>query len=393
MDGQECPSFNVIWWELVMYGAEEFEGGVFNEQIEGGRASATIEITASGVKALTSTGQEFSIRYRDCVLDMGGATGRMVFVRTLDRKLTIFCEDRRFPTALQLDAGTELAEQLASVRGLRRSEGLRWQMWLFILAVLSVLCLVGGYYGLLAAAKASIRAVPVSVDEKIGKLALDSMDLEGTPVKDKVIVDAVKEMVARLEPHSELKGLTFEVRVMDSPEVNAFCLPGGKIVVYTGLLRKAKTAEQVAGVLSHEMSHAIKRHGLQSITESLGVIVAVELLIGDMGGLIALGAELGKSAALTSYSRESETEADQVGVRMLHAAAIDPLELAGFFEMLRDEGDDTPAAIAWLSTHPQHAVRIAAIRGELANLGAQQYRPLAIDWDEVQEHLKRLDGE
>jgi len=376
-----------------MYGAEEFEGGVFSEEIEGGRASAVIELTASGVKAVTSTEQVFSIRYHDCVLDVGGATGRMVFVRTADRKLTIFCEDRRFPTALQLDAGTELAEQLASIRSQRLGEGIRWRAWLFAMAVISGLCLVGGYYGLLALAKASITAVPVSVDEKIGKLALESMDLEGTVVKDKVIVDAVKEMVARMEPHAELKGLTFEVRVLDSPEVNAFCLPGGKIVVYTGLLRKAKTAEQVAGVLSHEMSHAIKRHGLRRVTESLGIVVAVELLIGDMGGLVALGAELGKSAALTSYSREAETEADQVGVRMLHAAAIDPLELAGFFEMLKDEGNQTPAAIAWLSTHPQHAERVATIRGELAKLNEQQYRPLAIDWDDVQQHLTQLNGE
>ncbi len=376
-----------------MYGAEEFEGGVFSEQIDGGRASATIEVTASGVKAVTSTGQEFSIRYRDCVLDMGGATGRMVFVRTPDRKLTIFCEDRRFPTALQLDAGTELAEQLAAVRGLRRSEGFRWRMWLYGTAVVFVLCLVGGYYGLLALARASIAAVPISVDEKIGKLALDEMDLKGTVVQDKVVVDAVKEIIARLEPHAELKGLHFEVRVMDAPEINAFCLPGGKIVVYTGLLRKARTAEQVAGVLSHEMAHAIKRHGLQRVTQSLGIVVAFEMLIGDVGGLVALGAELGKSAALTSYSREHEIEADITGVEMLHAGAVDPLELAGFFEMLRDEGQDVPDAIAWLSTHPQHEVRIATIRGALAKLGAQQYRPLAIDWDDVQQHLKQLHGE
>lgn len=376
-----------------MYGAEEFEGGVFSEEIEGGRASAVIELTASGVKAVTSTGQQFSVSYRDCILDMGGATGRMVFVRTPDRKLTIFCEDRRFPAALQLDAGTELAEQLASIRGLRRMEGLHWQFWLIVLAVLCIGGVIGGYYGVLAAAKASIRAIPVSVDEKIGKLAMESIDLEGTPVKDKVILDSVKEMVARLEPHSELKGLKFEVRVVDSPEVNAFCLPGGKMVVYTGLLRKAKSPEQVAGVMSHEMAHAIKRHGLQRITESLGIIVAIELMVGDVGGLVAMGVELGKSAALTSYSRESETEADLVGVRMLHAAAVDPLELAGFFEMLKEEGKDIPDAIAWLSTHPQHEVRVATIRDELAKLGPQQYRPLDIDWDKVQEHLNQLDAE
>ncbi len=373
-----------------MYGPSEFEGGVFSDEIDGGRASATIELSTSGMVALTSTGQRFGILYRDCQLDIGGASGRMVFCRTPDRKLTIFCEDRRFPAALDMESGGELAEQLSSVRGQRLSEGIRWQMWLLGMAIVSVLCLIGGYYALIAVAKASIVAVPVSVDTKIGKLALESLELEGTRVTDKVVVDAVQEMVSRLEPHSELKGLTFEVRVMDSPEVNAFCLPGGKMVVYTGLLKKAKTAEQVAGVLSHEMAHAIKRHGLQRITESLGIVVAIELMIGDMGGLVAIGVELGKSAALTSYSRELETEADIVGVQLLHAAAIDPLELAGFFEMLKDEGDDLPAAMRWLSTHPEHEARIATVRGALAKLGAQQYRPLAIDWDDVQQHLNPL---
>ena len=373
-----------------MYGPSEFEGGVFSDEIEGGRASATIELSTSGMVALTSTGQRFGILYRDCQLDIGGATGRMVFCRTPDRKLTIFCEDRRFPAALDMESGGELAEQLSAVRGQRLTEGIRWRMWLLGMAIVSVLCLIGGYYALIAIAKASIVAVPVSVDTKIGKLALESLELEGTRVTDKVIVDAVQEMVSRLEPHSELKGLTFEVRVMDSPEVNAFCLPGGKMVVYTGLLKKAKTAEQVAGVLSHEMAHAIKRHGLQRITESLGIVVAIELMIGDVGGLVAIGVELGKSAALTSYSRELETEADIVGVQLLHAAAIDPLELAGFFEMLKDEGNDLPAAMRWLSTHPEHEARIATVRGALAKLGAQEYRPLAIDWDDVQQHLQQL---
>lgn len=373
-----------------MYGAEEFAGGVFHESIEGGRASATIVLTASGVKALTSTEQAFEIRYSECVLDMGGASGRMVFVRTQDRKLTIFCEDRRFPRALELDASLELAEQLASVRGFRRSEGFRWRMWLFIGTVVGAICLVGGYYGLLQVAKASIGAVPISVDEQIGKAAFESRTVEGPQVTDPIIVDAVKEMVARLQPHAELKGLSFEVHVVDSREVNAYCLPGGKIVVFTGLLKKAESAEQVAGVLSHEMSHAINRHGLRRVMESLGIVVAVEILVGDVGGLVALGAELGKSAALTSYSREAETEADVTGVRMLHAAAIDPLELASFFEMLKKEGPDFPTAIKWLSTHPQHDERIATIRGELAKLPPQQYRELDIDWEHVQQRLKEI---
>lgn len=373
-----------------MYGAEQFDGGVFHESISGGRASAVIELTASGVRASTSTDQHFEIRYADCHLDVGGASGRMVFLRTADRKLTIFCEDRQFPKALELDAGPELAAQFAAVRGTRWFEGFRWRMWLFVGTAVCLVVLVGGYYGLLWTAKSSIDAVPLSVDHQIGKLAFDAKDLDGPIVTDPVIVDAVKEMVTRLEPHAELKGLTFDVHVVSSSDVNAYCLPGGKIVVFTGLLRKSKSPEQVAGVLSHEMSHAIKRHGLRHVMESIGIVTAVEMLIGDAGGLTALGGELGKSAALTSYSREAETEADVTGVRMLHAAAIDPLELAGFFEMLKDEQPGAAGVVKWLSTHPQHDERIAVIRGELAKLPQQQYRALDIDWEKVQQRLNEI---
>ncbi len=370
-----------------MHGVSEFEGGVFSSSIEGGRASAAIELTSSGIKAQASDGQEFFINYSECQLDIGGASGRMVFCRTQDRSLTIFCEDRRFPAALEIDSGGELASQISSVRGERRLEGFRWRIWLLAFGVATVIGLIGSYYFLLWAAKASVGAIPISVDEKLGKMAIEAVDLEGQPFNDPVVVDAVKEIVKRLEPHSELKGLKFEVRVRDASTVNAFCLPGGQIVVYTGLLKKAKNAEQVAGVLSHEMSHAIKRHGLQRVAESLGVVAAFELFIGDVGGLIALGVELAQSAALTSYSREAETEADIVGVKMLHAAAIDPLELAAFFEMLKREDGGLPDAIAWLSTHPQHDVRIAVIRDQLEKLGPQQYRAIEVDWEEVQNKL------
>ncbi|MBS0202186.1 MAG: M48 family metallopeptidase [Planctomycetes bacterium] len=376
-----------------MYGAEEFAGGVFHQSIEGGRATATIELTASGVKAVTSTGQTFEIRYQDCALDVGGASGRMVFLRTMDRRLTIFCEDRRFPKALEMDAGPEFAEQLATVQKSRWREGFQWRMWLAVGTAVCLLCLVGGYYALLWTAKSSIGAIPVSADIQIGKAAFDARTLEGPQVTDRVVVDAVKAMVARLEPHAELKGLTFDVYVVNSSDINAYCLPGGKIVVFTGLLKTAQSAEQVTGVLSHEMSHAIKRHGLRHVMESMGIVVAVELLVGDVGGLVSLAADLGKSAALTSYSRDAETEADVTGVKMLHAAAIDPLELAGFFELLKQQQPEFTAAIQWLSTHPQHDERIATVRGEVAKLPPQEYRGMEIDWEKLQQRLQEIGAE
>ncbi len=370
-----------------MIDKSEFEGGVFSEQISNGRASATITVDPSGVTAITSAGQRFSLRYEDMQLDLGGASGRMVFCRTKDRKLTIFCEDKQFPSMLELESGSALRGQLTEVFQRRKAENRSMRSSAILFLIICAALLVGSYYGLMAMARHSVKLFPVSVDEKIGKLAFEQMDLEGPQINDPVIVNACQKIVDRLTPHSELKGLKFELKVVDSPMVNAFCLPGGKMVVYTGLLKKAQNPEQVAGVLSHEMAHAIKRHGLERIAQSLGVIVAIEVLIGDVGGLVALGAELGKNAALTSYGRDQEIEADVTGVKMLHAAAIDPLELANFFELMKKDGLDVPDAIAWIASHPQHDIRIATIRGEVATLGPQKYEPIEVNWDEVHAKL------
>jgi predicted Zn-dependent protease len=370
-----------------MMDKSEFEGGVFSDKIPNGRASATIVVNPSGVEATTNDGQRFALRYEDMQLDLGGASGRMVFCRTKDRKLTIFCEDKQFASAIEIESGSALRGQLTEVFHRRKVENRSMRNTLIIFLLGCALLLVGGYYGLMATARHAVHVVPVSVDEKIGKMAMEQMDLEGPEVENKVIVDACQKIVDRLTPHAELPGLKFELKVVDSSTVNAFCLPGGKMVVYTGLLKKAENAEQVAGVLSHEIAHATRRHGLQRITQSLGVIVAIEVMIGDVGGLVALGVELGKTAALTSYGREQEIEADVVGVKMLHAAAIDPLELANFFEMMKKDGLDVPDAIKWVASHPQHDVRISTIRGEVGKLGPQEYRPLDIDWAAVQKEL------
>jgi predicted Zn-dependent protease len=171
--------------------------------------------------------------------------------------------------------------------------------------------------------------------------------------------------------------------------VNAFALPGGTIVVFTGLIEKSADAEQVAGVLAHEMSHATLRHGLQRVSQSLGLAVGVQLLLGDTQGLIAAGAELFQLATINGYSREQESEADDEGVRMLHAAGIDPLGFARFFTTLKDEHGDLPGVVSWMSTHPQHDVRIAAVRERLASLEARDYRPIELDWADVQRRARK----
>lgn len=372
-----------------MINDDVFSGGVFSDTIDGGRSGAEIGLLQGGICARAPDGASFVIPYSQCQVEIGGFSGRMVFCRNPDRSLTIFCEDRKFPAALALASSGMLDEQLGQKLKQRRSESRRG-FWIGVsLLVAIVLLVVAGYFGIRAGARAAVHAVPLSVDQKIGSLAFESMDLGGPEVADPVVVGAMQSIIDRLSPHAAVDNMQFKVHVVDSPMVNAFALPGGTIVVYTGLIEQAGDAEQVAGVLGHEMAHATLRHGMQRISQSLGLAAALQLLLGDVEGLVAAGAELFQLATINSYSREQENAADREGVRMLHAAGIDPLALTRFFETLKEEHGELPGVVSWMSTHPQHEARIAAVREQLAALPVQKYRPVEVDWADVQHRIKQ----
>ena len=372
-----------------MTGSREFSGGVFASTIEGGRAGTKIQVGEEGIKARTRDGQVFSLDYGGCRLDMGGASGQMLFCRNPDRSITIFCDDKAFPGALAEAAGSALQGQLDALFRRRRQERRRARTWgLATVGLLGVL-VIGGYLGIKDAGRYAAGAVPVSVDQRIGRLTIEAMDLQGEPVEDPVIVDAVQAMVERLEPHAGSEAFSFSVQVVDAPIVNAFALPGGPIVVYTGLIEKADSPEQVAGVLAHEMAHVTQRHGIERIAQSVGLVLAVDLLLGDTSGLVALSVELLQNAAISSYSRAQEAEADEVGVIALHQAGIQPLELARFFEILEEESNISDL-IQWLASHPSHENRVAAIHDQVEGLTAGDYPPLKLDWERVRRHAAAL---
>jgi len=367
---------------------QTFEGGIFHETLADGRAGGTIELLPAAISARTPDGESFLIPYRECQVEVGGFSGRVVLCRNEDRSLTIFCEDKKIVAALSLASSGRLDESLAIGRKQQRRDSRRGFVLGVTLLVGMIALLVGGYFGVRAGAGAAIMAMPIRIDQEIGTAAIQSMDLGGPVLNDEVTVAAIQKMVDRLAPNAAIPELEFRVQVVDSPQVNAFALPGGNIVVYTGLIDDARRPEQVAAVIAHEMSHATLRHGMQRIGQSLGIYAAITLLIGDASGLIGAGVDIFQAASINSYSREHENEADAEGIRMLHAAAIDPAGMAEFFTIMKHDHGDLPGIFSWVSTHPDHGARIESVQALVADLPAKQYRPLDLDWEAVQKRVR-----
>lgn len=220
-----------------------------------------------------------------------------------------------------------------------------------LLAAAGVLAARGG--GAVAAALTPL--VPISVDQKlgaIGELSVISRDCPNPAAKQ-----FVEELAKPLLAAAGAQPFTFRFRVVDDPQVNAFALPGGFVVVNRGLLESAQTGEEVAGVLGHEIRHALLRHGTRRTLREMGGSMALSLLFGgsDLKGY----AELGSRLTGLKYGREEEIEADREGIALLLRANIDPSGLARFFERLRKESVTPPEL---LSTHPDPGDRAALIR-------------------------------
>ena len=186
-------------------------------------------------------------------------------------------------------------------------------------------------------------------------------------------VDMVKRVVARLVTATGATGqsLDWQVSVVQSDQVNAFCLPGGKIVVYTGILPVANSDAGLATVLGHEMAHATSRHGAQRLYQSEmfqtllhGAQASISMSDMDNGKRLAVMGALGAGAkygVLLPFSRKDESEADAIGLMYLARAGYDPHEAVNFWQrMAKTAGGGKPPQYA--STHPSDETRIVQLQ-------------------------------
>jgi predicted Zn-dependent protease len=163
----------------------------------------------------------------------------------------------------------------------------------------------------------------------------------------------------------------WEVHVVSLAEVNAWCMPGGKMAIYTGLIDKLNaTDDEIAAVMGHEISHALREHARERISRQMGTQMAVGIA-GALFGIGELGQGLGNMVADVTLnlpnSRTHEVEADRMGVELAARAGYNPSAAISLWEkMAKNSSGGQPPK--WLSTHPSHADRIADLRAYSAKV-------------------------
>jgi predicted Zn-dependent protease len=297
---------------------------------------------------------------------------------------TLYLKDPELIRAFRRAAPDHLSqpfEQAADrVRRARHRRRMAWS----VLGGALVAVAVGLWFGADLLVELAVDRIPVEWERKLGESAYQDFLSHQEIVKEGPAAAAVQEMTTRLIEQIPNNPYRFEVTVVKSDVVNAFALPGGYVVVFTGLMKKAESGEEVAGVLGHELNHVLQRHGVERIVKTLGVVAVVTILVGDQQGLIGLVKQLGVELMALKFSREQETEADVTGLKLLYRARIDPAGMITFFQRLSEKEE---GRVEWLSTHPVSAGRAERLKAELSALPKQSAEPFTFDWAKVRESL------
>lgn len=196
---------------------------------------------------------------------------------------------------------------------------------------------------------------------------------------DRALQERVRRIGQRIAAVSGRDDFAWEFTVIDDATPNAFCLPGGKVFFYTGILKITQNDDQIAAVMGHEIAHALARHGAERMSMQMASGIGAQVLATALGVPAQYQGLYNQAYGITSqvglilpYSRKFEHEADQIGVYLMWRAGYDPNQALKFWEGMSKLSKTNPKPPAFLSTHPADEERVNAIRTFIPQLSSYQ---------------------
>jgi len=230
----------------------------------------------------------------------------------------------------------------------------------------------------------------IQMGQQADSAVITSIGLYPDPVWQRYI----QQFGARIAATSERPNLPWTFRVVDDPAINAFAIPGGFIYVTRGLLAHLTSEAQLASVVGHEIGHVTARHTVAAMSQQqvIGLGLALGSMASSQVAKYAGTANQALGILYLKFSRDNESQADQLGLRYMRRASYDPREMPGVFVMLDREGKaagNTGQLPTWLETHPSPANRVAAISAQIASL-PQDFSGTSVNRDAYERLLNGL---
>lgn len=359
-------------------------GRLFGPEQPAAGSVVTAALDAIGLRITTEDGHHLAPTNSQLQLRYAGFDGKhwQLSWSEGDKHWALLFNDPAAIAALEHDPPPGLLDAVAALVMSKRRRSMRRRLGFSAVALWLALPLL-----LLAALFLAARPlsgwlagfVPLKQEVKLGDWFFDQQKAELKLVTETPANAALEAIGARL---TEGSAYPFRWYIARDPTLNAFAIPGGIIVVHSGLMLAADSADELAGVVAHEIEHVEQRHSLKAMVQQAGLRLAIASVIGDF----SLAGRAASQLSSLSFSRHSECEADKLGLQRLAKAGIDPDGMLRLFGKLdADAKGKTPPA--WLSSHPTTPERIARLRERIEQLPETPLRPIDIDWQAVQSSL------
>ena len=369
-----------------------YQSILIHPTIKGGRCSGTLHL--DGDKAIFSSDEithEFHLAHVS--ISAGGAGNGFVFLNDKrNNEITAYTSDKSILKDESLTSSLHLKDEIS------KSKKTLTQPLVITVSVIGVIILLIAsiYFSKDFMVEKLANQVPLEWEQNAGDKLFNALSLQYHFIKNDSLKKEFLKVGEPLFKQIETKGFKIDLYFVREPTINAFALPGGKVIVQTGLIDNAKSWEEVMGVLGHELAHVTRRHHIRGVINNIGLFALLSALIGDVSALAGTFANIGGELASLSNSRSFENEADETGWNYLVDAKINPQGLISFFETLKKEHETkldstltNKVDLSFLSTHPNTQDRIDHLKEKEKKLH-QSFKPLPNTFDTFKTALLKL---
>jgi predicted Zn-dependent protease len=233
----------------------------------------------------------------------------------------------------------------------------------------------------------NVRKVTDSTEQKLGDLLWNELKKTEEEIHNIQVINTLDSIIDKICKSNDIDPANIKVHVLQKDEINAFVLPNGHLVVYSGLILNAERPEEIAGVISHEIAHITRNHVMKKLISQIGLSVLVTMT--NNSGNLETIQEATRLLSSSAFDRTLEKEADIQAVDYLINANVNPEPLAEFLYKLSIEDQDNSKYLTWISTHPDSKERAEYILSYSKNKFSG-YKPIISEqaWNQMKAALK-----
>jgi predicted Zn-dependent protease len=233
-----------------------------------------------------------------------------------------------------------------------------------------------------------IQKVTDKTEAKLGELFWEMYKKSEKENKNSTVVSSIEKIVAKICATNKIDRDLISVHILEKDDINAFALPNGHLIIYSGLIINSDNQEELSGVICHEMAHIQLNHVMKKLVKEFGLSVLISMTTGNSGSEIVK--ETAKMFSSSAFDRSLEKEADLKAVEYLVNAKINPKPFANFFYKLADKKNETTKYWTWISTHPDAKERAEYLIEYCRDKNIKYETILTNDnWDKLKENLKK----